>query len=176
MWKKIASKYLFQSPWLSVRQDKIELPNGEIVADYILTERKSVALVVVLNKANQILLKREYRYPINAYLWELPGGTFNLGEDPLACAKRELLEETGYASDDWSLLGTFYEYPTKDAYQVFLYLAKAAVPTKTPEDNPMEVIDFQLIDLEKAKQMVRNNEIKVAGSALGILLLLDQGK
>ena len=170
-WKTLSQKYLFQSPWLSVRQDKIALPNGDIVDDYIVTERKSVALIAMLNADNELLIKKEYRYPLDIALWELPGGTFNENENPLNCAKRELLEETGFVSNDWSLLGSFYEYPTKDNYQVNLFLAKNAFQLKEKEDNPMEVIDYQFITVEKAKQMVLQNEIKVSGSALAIMLL-----
>jgi ADP-ribose pyrophosphatase len=161
-WKTLSQKYLFQSPWLSLRQDKIELPNGDTVNDYIVTERKSVALIAALNDEDELLIKREYRYPIDADLWELPGGTFDKGEDPLECAKRELQEETGFTSENWSFLGSFY---------VNLFLAKSVNKTSDPILDEMEVINYKFVSLKKARQMVIENEIKVSGSALGILLL-----
>ena len=79
-----------------------------------------VALIVAVDSENNIILKEEYRYPINEALIELPGGTLQEDEDPIQAAKRELKEETGYVSDEWQLLACNYDYPTKDYHTMYI--------------------------------------------------------
>lgn len=168
-WKKISSKYVLDSKWLKVRQDSVELPNGKVMDDYFIIENKNVSLIVAINNKNEIILKSEYRYPINKDLIELPGGTFELDENnPLEVAKRELLEETGYVSDDWELLFRNYDYPTKDINQVNIYLAKDIKKVSEQNLDESEEILFEFVPLVKAVDMCMNNIIEVNGTIAGI--------
>lgn len=124
-WENLDRKYIVDNEFLKVRQDKVKLPNGLVIDDFFVIEKNNVSLIVAIDEEKRIIIKDEYRYHIDKHLIELPGGTFDLGEaDPLGVAKRELLEETGYSSDEWELLFSNYDYPTKDVNQVNVYLAK----------------------------------------------------
>ena len=84
-WKNLKSQYLVDNEFLKVRQDKVKLPTGDIIDDFFVIERKNVSLIVAMDEEKRIIIKDEYRYPIDKHLIELPGGTFDLGEtDPLA--------------------------------------------------------------------------------------------
>lgn len=99
-------------------------------------------------RKRESLSKMSYRYPIDKHLIELPGGTFDLGEtDPLAVAKRELLEETGYSAEEWELLFTNYDYPTKDVNQVNIYLAKNIKQVSKQQLDLGEDIKFSFVPL-----------------------------
>lgn len=168
-WEKIDSKYLIDTKWLKVRQDSVKLPNGTVMDDYMVIENKNVSLIVAINDKNEVILKSEYRYPINKELIELPGGTFELCEsNPLEVAKRELLEETGYSSEHWELLCRNYDYPTKDINQVNIYLARDVKKVSEQTLDESEDISFQFVPMETAVQMCMNNRIEVNGTLAGI--------
>lgn len=100
-----------------------------------------------------------------------PGGTFEPNEtNPLEVAKRELLEETGYESNDWELLFTNYDYPTKDVNTVSIYLAKNAKQVSAQQLDAGEDIHFFKVPLKEALQMCMENKIQVNGSMAAILI------
>lgn len=169
-WEQLDSEYVFESKFLKVRKDVVKLPNGLVMDDYMIVEKKNVSLIVAVDEEKRILLKVEYRYPIDKCLIELPGGTFELGEkDSLKVAKRELLEETGYESDEWELLYANYDYPTKDINQVNIYLAKNIRKVAEQQLDISEEIEYKLVELDKAVEMCMDNSIAVNGSIAGIL-------
>ena len=169
-WENLERQYLVDNEFLKVRQDKVKLPNGVIIDDFFVIEKKNVSLIVAMDEEERIIIKDEYRYPINKHLIELPGGTFDLGEtNPLDVAKRELLEETGYSADEWELLFTNYDYPTKDVNQVNIYLAKDIKRVSDQQLDMGEDIKYRFIPLENAVSMCMDNTICVNGTVAAIL-------
>jgi len=169
-WEKIESNYLVDNEFLKVRQDKVKLPNGIVIDDFFVVERKNVSLIVAIDEERRIIIKDEYRYPVDSHLIELPGGTFDLGEtDPLSVAKRELLEETGYEADEWELLFENYDYPTKDVNKINIYLAKNIKRVSEQQLEDGEDIKFSFVPLEKAVSMCMDNSICVNGTVAAIL-------
>ncbi len=170
-WNKKSSEYLLKTKYLKVRQDCVELSNGIVLDDYFIVEKNNVSLIVAIDENQNVILKKEYRYPIDRDLIELPGGTFELNEtDPLSVAKRELLEETGYQAEEWELLCTNYDYPTKDVNQVNIYLAKNIKMVAEQKLDITEDIEFKLIPLKDAIEMCMKNDICVNGSLAGLLM------
>jgi len=133
-------------------------------------EKKNVALIVAMDKDKRVILKKEYRYAIDKELIEIPGGTYdNESDNPLDVAKRELLEETGYESDDWGFLGTLYDYPTKDTNTISLYIAKNIYKVAEQKLDISEEITFEFVPIKEAMRMCIENEIEVSGSVAAIL-------
>ena len=169
-WKCLNSKYLVDSKWLKIRKDEVQLPNGTIMDDYFVIEKNNVALIVAMDKDKRVILKKEYRYAIDKELIEIPGGTYdNDSDNPLDVAKRELLEETGYKSDDWDFLGALYDYPTKDTNTISLYAAKNVYKVAEQKLDISEDITFEFVPIREALRMCMENEIQVSGTVAALM-------
>lgn len=127
-------------------------------------------MIVALIEDNSVLLKSEYRYSCGEDLIECPAGTFDKDEiDPLIVAKRELLEETGYISENWTYLGATRESTSKMTNTMHIFLAKDCVKVSEQHLDNTEHLDLIILPLEKAVDMVMKNEICCNSSAHGIL-------
>ena len=100
-WKVIKSEYIFKDgPWLTIRKDKCELPNGKIMQAFYVQEYPEWASAFALTKDNKVLMIKQYRHGIEQITTEVPGGVVDKGEEPLTAIRRELLEETGWKIDE----------------------------------------------------------------------------
>jgi ADP-ribose pyrophosphatase len=116
----------------------------------------------------QVLLIRQYRYAAEGYLYEIPAGRLNAGEDPRDCAMRELKEETGCSAERMERLFTVYTTPgfTDERIHLFMATGLAAGETKHEAD---EFLELQPMLLSQALQMIESGEIQDAKTALGLL-------
>lgn len=148
----------------------MHLPNGQEIDDfYTVTIRDAAAIVAVDEKGN-LILKNEYRYCYGRSLIEVPAGTFEADEtDGLAVAKRELLEETGYVSDEWQYLGATVESSAKLTNYMHIYFANHCRKVSGQHLDATEELDVLVVPLKQAVDMVMNNEICCNSSAHGIL-------
>jgi len=94
---------------------------------------------------------------------------YNESDDPLDVAKRELLEETGYESNDWDFLGMLYDYPTKDTNTISLYMAKNIYKVAEQKLDISEDITFEFVPIKEAIRMCIDNEIQVSGSIAALM-------
>jgi ADP-ribose pyrophosphatase len=108
LWKTLSRKVVLDmAPFLKVERHTIALPNGEIVEDWPWLILPDFANVVVITEENEYLCFRQTKYSVKGTTLAPVGGYINDGEEPLAAAKRELLEETGYTAKQWESLGEF---------------------------------------------------------------------
>lgn len=168
-WKTIKSEPLVDSRWVKVRKDSVDLPNGQHIDDFYAISLNDAAAIVALDDAGNIVLKKEYRYCLDRDLIEVPAGGFERGEDGLAVAKRELLEETGYVSDDWQYIGATVESSAKLTNYMHIYFANYCRKVGEQHLDPTEELDVLVVPLKRAVEMVMNNEICCNSSAHGIL-------
>ena len=169
-WKTLQSEEVFTSPFVTVHRDKVEFPDGIQIDDFYTVTVSDAAMIVALTEDNSILLKSEYRYSCGEELIECPAGTFDKDEtDPLVVAKRELLEETGYTSENWTYLGATRESTSKLTNTMHIFLARDCVKVSEQHLDKTEHMDLIIVPLEKAVNMVMNNEIRCNSSAHGIL-------
>jgi len=121
----------------------------------------------------RVLLERQYRHAANDYLWELPAGRIDSGEEELSAAQRELLEETGYTAGNWRRILHFYASPGFVAETMSVYMATGLRRGKAqPEDD--EVIVKRMVALPAAVRMVLNGTIRDAKTISSILWLDHQ--
>lgn len=169
-WEREKTETLLDTPWVRVRRDSVRLPNGAEIGDFYAITIRDASAVVALDEEGNVILKREYRYCYDRELLEIPAGAFEPGEtDPLAVARRELLEETGYVSDDWEYLGPTVESSAKLTNFMHIFLARNCRKVALQQLDATEELTVELVPLSKAVDMVMTNEICCNSSAHGIL-------
>lgn len=123
-WKTLESKYIFQkSPWLVMRQDKVELPSGAVIEEFYVSEYPAWVNVIGITKEGKLVLIRQFRYAIGSVYFEIPAGVVDAGESPLEAARRELLEETGYGGGEWRHWMSLCANPSIQTNVTHTYLA-----------------------------------------------------
>lgn len=148
-WRVIASQVLLdRPPWLRVIEQKVELPNGVVIDGYLLAPGRDYAMIVAVTPARDVLLVRQYKHGIGRELLEFPAGYIDASdEDPLACAKRELLEETGFQADSWTSLGAFCIDSNRGPTSAHLFLAQNAVLAGAPKLDDTETLTMTTLPL-----------------------------
>ena len=169
-WKTDRSETLLDTEWVKVCRDSVRLPNGQEIDDFYTVTIRDAAAIVAVDEAGNLILKNEYRYCYGRSLIEVPAGTFEADEtDGLAVAKRELLEETGYVSDEWQYLGATVESSAKLTNYMHIYFANHCRKVSGQRLNATEELDVLVVPLKQAVDMVMDNEICCNSSAHGIL-------
>lgn len=166
--KTLKKEYQYQGKILKMRVDEVELPNGNTATREVV-EHPGGVTIAALTDNNELLFVRQFRYPYETVLLELPAGKLDPGENqPLEAAKRELQEETGGVGKDYISLGTFYPSAGFCDEVLHLYFCKvASIGASHPDED--EFIEPILIPIEKAVEMVLNNEIPDGKTQVAVL-------
>jgi ADP-ribose pyrophosphatase len=177
----VSSEVVFECPLFKVRHDQIIEPGGNRAERDVIRHNGSV-VILALDKSRSkkdpwVVIERQYRHAANQYLWELPAGKLEQGEDAQAGAERELEEETGYRAKKWKPLVEYYASPgfLGEAMKVFVAEGLIAGDAHPEED---EEIDFRLVRLSELLKMIEKGGI-VDGKTLTSILLyarLNRGK
>lgn len=168
-WQVLASKIVFESQWIRVRQDKIQLPDGSVRNDYFVRETKRVVFAFAVTEHGTVILENQYKHGAGAMMKELPAGMVEGSETPLAAIKRELLEETGYAAGKVKLIGRFYGDPSGSNTKIWCYLATGCRKVRQPQNNPSEIIELELVTVTQLKRLVKQGNINGQGTLAAIL-------
>jgi ADP-ribose pyrophosphatase len=169
--ERLSSEPVFKGKVFSIDRDRVRMPNGRTVTVEVVRHSKSVVLVPV-PEPGKVILIRQYRYAVNALLWELPAGSVDEGESPEAAAKRECHEEIGLVPSTVVRLSSMYPTPGYcDEEMVFFRLSgleKTDEQAHVDEDEDIEVMTF---DLREARDMVRRGEITDMKTLVGLTLI-----
>lgn len=169
----ISSKLAYRGPLFDVYTDYVREPEGEDSRRDVIRHSGSVVVLAVDASQNpadpMIIIERQYRHAAGQYMWELPAGRKEPEEAPLAGAKRELLEETGYRAKRWSRLARFYVSPGFLAEWMQLYVAEELTAGQTQPDDD-EYIECRQIPFSQALQWVETGKIIDAKSIVALLL------
>jgi 8-oxo-dGTP pyrophosphatase MutT (NUDIX family) len=172
-WKTLKSYNVFEHKWYTLRRDHVELPNGLVMDDYFVSVRPNVVLTFPVTEDGHVLFVRQYKHAAGDIFIELPGGVIDEHEtDPLEAAKRELLEETGYASDDVEPMLQVIDNPTKDTNKIYYFLARNVRKIAEQDLDESEHIEVLKVPLQEVEQMVLSGQVNVAGSVALCLLAL----
>lgn len=169
----ISSRTVYRGPVFWVTTDYVQEPGGVRVRRDLIHHSGSVVVLAVDDSGAtpRVLLERQYRHAAGDYLWELPAGRIDPGEEELKAAQRELIEETGYRAERWRRILRFYASPGFMAETMAVYLATGLSKGKAePEED--EVIRKRMIPLAAAIKMVLKGTIR-DGKTIASVLWLD---
>ncbi len=165
--KTLSSEQKFDGKIVKLFVDKAELENGEIVTREMIKHPGGVC-IVPLDENNNVLMVRQFRYPPHKVLLEIPAGKLEFNENHRECGLRELKEETGCTCDEFTYLGNLIPTPAYDNEVIHMYLARGLHGGEQDLDDD-EFLDVEKIPLEKAVEMVMNNEIEDAKTQIALL-------
>ena len=163
----VSSETLYNGKVIDLKKDTVLLENGTSATREVVEHSGGVCVIPVMEN-NNLLFVKQFRYPFSEVLLELPAGKLNKGEDHFECGKRELLEETGAVPDEYSYLGLVYPTTAYLTEKIYLYIAKGLHFSEQKLDDD-EFLDVVKIPLEKAFEMVMNDEIRDSKTQIGIL-------
>ena len=169
----LSSVVVFECSLFRVRHDKLIEPGGKHSERDVIRHNGSVVILALDNSKSRkdpwIVIERQYRHAANQFLWELPAGKLEAGEDPLAGAKRELEEETGYKAKKWKPLVEYYASPGFLGESMKVFLAEGLIPGDAhPEED--EQIELRLVKLSELLRMIEKGAILDGKTLTSVLL------
>ncbi len=169
---RIESRRVYTGKIISLDLDTVRFPDGSVGKLEMIRHPGASAVVPFLSDPRgedpQVLMIRQYRYASDGYLYEIPAGRLNHGEDPRDCAARELKEETGCTAEHLEYLLTMYTTPGFTDEKIHLFMATGLVTGETKHEAD-EFLELHPMPLSQALEMIEAGEVQDAKTALGLL-------
>ena len=158
-WEILSTEYLIRRPWLTARKDVCRLPDGRINSEYYVLEYPNWVNIIAITEDGQIVLERQYRHGLGNTCYELPCGVIEEGETPLEAAKRELLEETGYAGGEWKHWMTLSPNPATSNNLAYSFVATGVNKVAGQSLDATEDIEVYTKSPDYVRALLENNQI-----------------
>jgi len=174
--KKLSSQQIYSGRAVNLSVDTVEKPSGKKATREVVEHSACIA-AVVLDDQHNVLLVRQFRYPVGRFLLEIPAGGIDDGEEPQDCVRRELQEEIGYLPRKIDKLGGFYSIPGYGTEYLHCYLATNLVPSRLVAEDT-QGIELARVPTNQIPQLIASGEICDAKSIAALLtfLFIRQGK
>jgi len=167
-WQTLDTVWLWESHWYNLRQDRVRIHTGDEIT-YTFQEHPGAVFIVPVTADGEIVLMRQYRYPIGQWLWEVPAGAVDGDEGLEAAARRELAEEAGGTAEELRYVGHFFAASSVSNLRIDVFLATGVqLGQRVPEAT--ELIEIKIVPVAEALAMARRGEIKDGQSALALCL------
>jgi ADP-ribose pyrophosphatase len=175
-WQVLDNREVFQAPpYIRVFRQKVKVSDGRIVDDYHQLKLTDFVLVVATTEDGRVIMERQYKHGIGEVTMVVPAGTMSPGEDPLATAQRELLEETGYVSDHWQRLNCFVTHANYGCSTAYLFTAQKARSVAAPKSGDLEEMEIVLLRPEELYEAVLRGQVRSLSAAAAIALATHPG-
>ncbi|MBI5874194.1 MAG: NUDIX hydrolase [Candidatus Omnitrophica bacterium] len=149
--------FIYKGRVIRVYKERRRLPGG-IRADIDVIKHPGAVLIIPFLAKDKIVLLRQFRPVVKRYLYELPVGTLNTGETPLECAKREIIEETGFRADIWTLLGAIYPVPGYSTEKIHIYKAQGLTKESACCDAD-EIIEPMIVSRARVRSFFKSGRL-----------------
>lgn len=164
--KTLSSEYISRHTYFTARKDGYQTPSGKIVDPYFVVELPASVVAMAITEENEVILVKQFRYPVNDMMTELPGGFIDPEEQPQQAILRELLEETGYSFSSVHYLGVTAANPGVLNNFTHMFIAMGGKKTAAQKLDQNEEIEIVLKPLENVRLMLEHYEIKQSMHAL----------
>ncbi len=171
--KQLSTQKVYEGHFLTVHKDKVQLADGMVSHREYIKHPGAAMIIPVLDNGNLLML-RQFRYAPQAEFIEFPAGKCDLDEGHLETAKRELIEETGYSSDDLKLITHIHPVIGYSDEIIYIYIAKNLKPAVQKLDHDERLECFEISPAE-AFQKIWNHEITDVKTQIGLLWLQSLG-
>ena len=169
---RVSTERKYSGKVISVDLDQVRFPDGSTGALEMVRHPGASAVVPLLSEADgadpQLLLIRQYRYAAEGFLYEIPAGRLERGEDPEDCARRELREETGCVAERFERLFSMFTTPGFTDERIHVFLASGITRGASAREGD-EFIELETVPVSRALAMIERGEIEDAKTALAIL-------
>jgi len=166
-WKRLSTTPIYRNRWLSLREDLVELPDGQTTIYGVVSCGECVGVLPFVDR-DTVVLVRQYRYVSQRATWEMPTGGVHAGESLEAAAQRELAEETGYRAGRLTHVSTYHTSKSVVDETAYLFLGEELVSAPVSPDET-EFITVRLFPFETALEMVVSGEIVDSMTIIAVL-------
>ncbi len=170
-WTKLSSREIYANPWIEVREDQVLRPDGQPGIYGVVHFKNKAVGVLPVDDDGQVWLVGQYRYPLNAFSWEIPEGGGLDDEAPEEAARRELREETGFTAGELEFLSRSHLSNSVSDEVAYLYRATALTPGESQPEGT-EQLQVQRFDWPTVWQMVLDGTIT---DSMSVIALLHEG-
>jgi ADP-ribose pyrophosphatase len=172
-WKTLSRRtILAHSKYLSVQSHTVELPDGQVISDWPWVVTREYVIVLATTQAGKFLCFRQTKYGVKGTSLAVVGGYIEAGEEPIAAAKRELLEETGYQAPKWSDLGNYRVDGNHGAGRAYLFLAREARCVGEANADDLEEQKLLLLNRSEVERALADGEFKVLAWTTAVAMAL----
>ena len=161
-WTVLSSTYPFSCPWLRVRKDVVRLPSDVEIPDFYVGELPDWVNIIAITNEGDFLIEEQYRHGIGRVCFELCAGIIEKGESPLESAKRELLEETGYVSNEWVAYGECSPNASGCNNCCYTFIATNIQKIADPQLEKTEDIAIHLFNEKQLKEVMQDGRMTEA--------------
>jgi ADP-ribose diphosphatase len=170
----LSRRELHRGRVFTIGVERVRLPNGA-ETDLEIIRHPGASAIVPLTAQGEILMIRQFRHAADGYIWEIPAGTLAQGEEPLACAHRELEEEAGVRAAEMVELGYILPAPGYASERIFLFLARDLTPARQQFDADEVIAEVRAVPVDEAVRWVADGSVVDAKSAVAILRARERG-
>jgi ADP-ribose diphosphatase len=172
-WQRLSSTLLLDRwPWFRVFGDHVRLPSGAEIDEFLRIDSRAYAVIFAVTEDERVLLVEGYKHGPDRVIVQLPAGYLEDGEAPEACARRELLEETGYTALEWELLGAYCPDGNRGFGRAYFFLARGALPGGPAELDEQEALVVRTMPLNGVRTLLTGGDLGELTAVAGIGLAL----
>ena len=174
-WETVSSHRILDTPYLKVRKEEVQLPDGTIVPDYYIIENRGWVGIVPITPDGRFIINNQYKHGIGEEVLEFPAGGIDEHEqDPVDAAHRELMEETGYSTMRMEPLAHMIVNPTAAVTRLWWFIAYDVQKTGEQKIDPLEVIENRLVTPTELLELIHGGKFAVQGQIAAAYMALER--